>query len=480
MPGRLEFGFDFSTSAVPRERPGDEAPFRILVAGPFSGRGRDGDDATPSPSRIDIDNFDVVLHRFAPTVAAGTDGGHELDFECLDDFHPDELYARSPLFAALRKTRRDLADRQTFAAAYARLAVDDAAESPPVAGETATSASAFEALLGGKPDSPTGRAQTGIDRLIRSAVEPFIEPGADPRQDDAIAALDQAIAAEMRALLRDPQFRALESAWRAVSWLVSAVDDETVQVFLLDADAAMLAQAAPSAERPTTPLFAALEAKAPWGAICGLFEPGADAVADGTLAGAAALAGRLGAPLLGGVSPTLLGAADWETFARDPATLDDAAVSAWREFRASPAAPLVGLAGPRMLLRLPYGASTDPIDAFAFEECIAPDETDALLWGSAGIAVARLLAEAFADEGWSMSGAGHQRLDDLPAYSYRLDGEMHLVPAVGVYLVERAAEALLALGVMPLVAARNAAVVQLLRVQSVASPAAALHGTWTG
>src|SRR5690606_35077962 len=98
----------------------------------------------------------------------------------------------------------------------------------------------------------------------------------------------------------------------------------------------------------------ALPGGARWSAIAGLYEFGnreADAV---RLAQLGAIARQLGAPFIGGASPAFAGR---ETWAQLPDAHEwDAATSAtWSAVRAAPEAGWVALAGPRFLLRGPYG-----------------------------------------------------------------------------------------------------------------------------
>ena len=101
MPGRLEFDLGFGRTGGPRE---DSEPMRLLVLGDFSGKAAADRQplATRPTQRVDIDNLDDVMRRLRPrlTVPAG-----EIEFEQIDDFHPDRLYARLDLFQGLRQTR---------------------------------------------------------------------------------------------------------------------------------------------------------------------------------------------------------------------------------------------------------------------------------------------------------------------------------------------------------------------------------------
>ena len=67
---------------------------------------------------------------------------------------------------------------------------------------------------------------------------------------------------------------------------------------------------------------------------------------------------------------------------------------------------LLALALPRVLLRLPYGSTGVSVEAFAFEEDIAPNNRDHYLWGNAAYAFGARLTAAFADSGWCAAISG--------------------------------------------------------------------------
>ena len=108
-----------------------ETSFRIVILGDFSGRANRGlcerGDALASrrPLLIDRDNFDSALAKIAPRldVASGGDDGFRISlrFADLDDFHPDQLFEKVPIFQKLRETRQKLDNPATFAKAASEL-----------------------------------------------------------------------------------------------------------------------------------------------------------------------------------------------------------------------------------------------------------------------------------------------------------------------------------------------------------------------
>ncbi len=101
-----------------RVRADAQGPMRILVLGDFSARAHRGARAHPDlahrkPAWIDVDNFDRVMARMAPHLELAQDGGSgvALELSALDDFHPDLLYRRVPLFHELREIRQAAGSR---------------------------------------------------------------------------------------------------------------------------------------------------------------------------------------------------------------------------------------------------------------------------------------------------------------------------------------------------------------------------------
>jgi len=77
-----------------------------------------------------------------------------------------------------------------------------------------------------------------------------------------------------------------------------------------------------------------------------------------------------------------------------------------------------------------------------------------------------------------MHAGANNDIGGLPAYSYKEDGEFKMTPCAELLLPERSAEAILELGIMPIVSFRNRDMARLLRFQSIAEPLAELAGPW--
>ncbi len=429
----------------------EDEPFRILVAGNFSG----GAGRNRRPVEIDRDNFDQVMALLAPELRLPF-GGNEISirFAELDDFHPDRLLARVPVFQKLRELRERIADPATFPAAAAELSPPPAA--PKAAAVNLSGAELLRMMTGEESEAPArDPGAGGWDRMIGDIVKKYATPGPDPRQAQWIARLDDAITGEMRVLLHHPQFQALEAAWRGVYFLVRRLDTGIeLKLYLMDLPQEEVAGTG------LADLARSLDSES-MAAVAGLYDFGKDD--ETVLERVAALAQSTNVPLLAGLAPDVVGME--EVFA----ALRESLKARW-----------VGLAMPRFLLRLPYGEETDEAETFQFEEMPSPPEHERYLWANPALACAYLLGAAFSRYGWEMHPGTISEIEGLPAHVYQLNGESQLKPCAEILLSESTAELLLDRGFMPLASVKGTDRVRLVRFQSIAKPAAALAGKWRG
>lgn len=279
----------------------------------------------------------------------------------------------------------------------------------------------------------------------------------------------------MRAILHDPGFQALEAAWRSLDFLVRGIDDDDrIQVYVLDIPkqklAAELAQASGFrdtavyqiiVEQPASSAGAGL-----WSLIAGNYSFDRSSAEDVDLLTTLGLLARSArAPFLAEVLPYPGG--------------ERAALESWLALRQSAYASWVGLAIPRLLLRLPYGKDTRVVEAFDFEEMPGmPRHTD-YLWGNPAFACASLIARSFAEVGGSFRPGMHLELERLPLHVYKVGAETRVQPCAELLLSERDQEELLRQGLIPLTWVKGRDSARLIRFQSIADPPAALSGRWS-
>lgn len=479
--GRLQFDFSFSNPRRPAPRPDDDAPFRVLVLSDLSGRGA----AAPAvalaqrkPLRVDIDTLDAVFTKLAPRLAIDFGGSPlTIEFRSLDDFHPDSLFTRLAPFVSLRNLRAELADARQFPRVAAQLGALSAAPAPAAAPEAADAGGDdIERLLGRKPQSTpsVAPAATQVEGWVKGIVAPFVQQNVEHEQKQWLAAMDSTIAEQMRQLLHHSQFQALEAAWRSVERLVRELGaEENLQLFLADVsrDEAIADLESTGGDLARSALNLHLSGPATeaaqghrWSVLVADYSFGPSEEDLRLLDALGSLAARAGAPLLAAAHFDLV--------------TEEKAQAAWHAMRRGASAGWIGLIAPRVLLRLPYGAATDRIESFAFEEMHPARVHTHYLWGNAAFSLAALAGQAFREEGWEMTLASQLDVADLPSHIYREDGEPHQQPCAEILMSEATAEALLDAGVMPLISWRNRDAARLLRWQSIADPVKPLGGAW--
>jgi type VI secretion system protein ImpC len=534
--GNIEFDVSFGKSARGRKAEPD-TPFRILVLGDFSGRANRGivqtGDALAQrrPAMVDVDNFEELMARLSVRVEIPLPGAETgrlcLKFEELDDFHPDSIFREVELFQALRQTRKRLGDPSTFASAAAEVMSwrhEQAGERFPGAEAPMTkSAGAAEEsddqtlgrLLGrpptakraSSPSTPSTSSTLGrpasaerepmpaqgapdINVILRSAVAPYIVPAADPRKEALIASVDEAITAQMSAILHHPDFQQLEAAWRGMHFLISSLEtDDQLKIYLLDTSKAELAADLGSAESmERSGIYRLLVGQSigtpggePWAVLVGLYRFHKTADDARLLSRLARIARSAGAPFIAEASPNVVGCEsfastpepeDWQ-FRHDP---QDAA--AWDALRQIQEMSYVGLALPRFLLRLPYGRNTDSIDSFDFEEMPKERPHERYLWGNPSLLCACLLGQSFSQFGWDFRPGVLQEMAGLPVHSFETDGEPDMKPCAEAWLSDRAADRIAKEGLTPILSIKGRDAVQVFRFQSLRHPPVALSGSW--
>ena len=511
MPSKITFGGVELTDDLRREpmRTGraESRSVRIGLIGDFRGRrGRGPVEsgralAARRTHSVDRDDLDAVLSRMGAglelrlidPLSGALDTTVSLAFRELDDFHPDRILARAPVFAAYRAIRDRLSDPATFAEAAAeigRLAPipEPPAPIPPPA--VVSPADLLDAIIRQSPSSSsTARPASGPSVALESLIDRITAPHAvrtDPRQPELIAGVDGAMAGLLRAILHHPDFQDLESRWRAVKLLTRRLEIGPVPGLTLElvdlTRAELEADLLSSTPIEGTATFKLLvepgvgtERGRPWTFLVGDFTFGPSARDAALLWRLGQVARLAGAPFLSAASPHLVGR---ESLAACPdpdewgsPTIDEG----WSGLRRGQEAAYLGLVLPRFLLRNPYGPASSPIEAFDFDELAGSPEHEAYLWGNPAFAVAALLGRSFDESGSFDPRRFDPELGDLPLPMERTaDGETVARPCAEVVLGPRAVDRLLEAGLMPLQSACDRAAVRLARLVSIADPPAPL------
>ncbi len=278
-------------------------------------------------------------------------------------------------------------------------------------------------------DSVMAKLQVTLNGALFRALEDFHPDrlfcnldsfrGVDPAQTAALGE-------RMCGLLHDPRFQAVEAAWRGLDFVVRSAsgDDPGVRIHI-----AHLPKADAARDLLDGRIQTLLGARK-WRAAIGLYAFGPDAADIEFLGRVARLAAHAGAPFI----------------AEGSLDMGDL----WEQLRAIPEASYLGIALPRFLLRLPYGARTNAIESFPFEEMPAAPVHAHFLWGNPALAFLTLL-----------TAGGALNLEGLPLHTYEYEGELQMTPCSEIWMTETQVLSMIDLGMMPLVSFRDSDRVRL-------------------
>ncbi len=493
---------EFAYGRIGAERPEparlNRRRFRLAILGDFSGRAARGQMETGDalaarkPILLDPDTAEDVIEGFATDLVLpiGKDGaGVAVKLGGLDDLHPDELYENVELFGELNGLRGQLASGATAENAARNLRAWGEKHGQYVAPAKLTSSgnavpadcklSDFQKLIG---DTGATLAQVSpLDDLMARIVGPHIRAIPDADAMAMKGAVDQALSAAMRLILHHPEFQMVESQWRSVDLIARSIEtDDTLDVMLYDVSAAEIAADLAASQDLEQSGFARLLTEEPldeengrggYSALIGLYTFEETPPHAELLGRIARVAAHVDAPFFAAITPAFL-----DTPKEDRHKL---VREAWETLRAMPEAGHLGLVSPRFLLRRPYGAKSEPIYEFEFEEFTMAEGLKGMLWANPVVLVAILLAKSFRENGASMSLGSIMSLGDIP-FHYVNDryGDQVALPCTERNLTLDKIEMAVTRGIMSVAAIKGRDEIRLTSFGSVAG--GEILGPWTG
>ena len=353
----------------------------------------------------------------------------------------------------------------------------------------------FANLLQKQFKPKTDGARVEVERAVRTLAEAALRETAVVSDDVVgtikaiIAEIDKQLTDQVNVILHNERFQQVESAWRGLHYLVNNTEtDEMLKIRVLNISKKELGKTLKKykgASWDQSPLFKKLYEQEygqlggePYGALVGDYyfdhTPG-DVELLGQMSQIAAAAH---APFIAGGSPSLMGMDSWQELAnpRDLQKIFAAPdYAAWRSLRESDDAKYVGLAMPRFLARLPYGAKSNPVEEFEFEEETGVGDHSRYAWANAGYAMAVNINRSFKNYGWCSSIRGVESggaVEGLPVHTFPSDdGGVDMKCPTEIAISDRREAELAACGFMPLIHRKNTDTAAFIGAQSLQKPA---------
>src|SRR5262245_59119935 len=238
----------------------------------------------------------------------------------------------------------------------------------------------FDALLKKEFKPKTDEAKEAVERAVRTLAEQALSEtkliGTDVIKsiEAIIAQLDKKLTEQINLILHHEDFQKLEGAWRGLHHLVNNTEtDEMLKIRFMNISKLDLGKTLKRFKGTAwdqSPLFKKVyEAEygqfggEPFGCLVGDYyfdqtPPDVELLGEMSKVAAAAHA-----PFIAGASPTVMQMATWQELAnpRDLTKIfTTPEYAGWRSLRESEDSRYIGLAMPRYLSRLPYGAKRTP------------------------------------------------------------------------------------------------------------------------
>ena len=371
-----------------------ELPFRILVMGDFTRNDKSEYLEEADPEEVYRNSLDSLFKAFSPSLNLRvkdflTDEDSELllnySFASIDDFSPANLINKTQAFSEIMdfiKVLDNLAENQQLDLSFIE------------------------------------SEKRELIRNILQAENINIEELQSKKSHISwlISNLQRRISNQLDAIIHDPGFMAMESAWRSLAYMVAQVDfSENCSVSVLNVNKqALIDDFEDSPEIHRSNLYQIVYSSEygqlggkPYGAIIGnyYFTPKLpDIRLLQKIAGVCAMAH---APFISAAAAEFFHIDEYSKFSklRDLKSIfEQPSYEKWKTFRESPDARYIGLTLPSFLLRQPY---EEEIGNIEYKERVKSSDND-LLWGNAAFAFATRLADSFAKYRWCLNITGKE------------------------------------------------------------------------
>src|SRR5688572_9494779 len=352
----------------------------------------------------------------------------------------------------------------------------------------------FDSLLKKEFKPKTDEAKEAVERAVRTLAEQALAQttliGSDVVKsiEAIIAQLDVKLSEQINLILHHDDMQKLEGAWRGLHYLVNNTEtDEMLKIRFMNISKQDLGKTLKRFKGTAwdqSPLFKKVyEAEygqfggEPFGCLVGDYYFDQTAPDTELLAEMAQVAAAAHCPFIAGASPTVMQMDSWQELAnpRDLTKIFTTPENAsWRSLRESEDSRYMGLAMPRYLSRLPYGAKTSPVEEFDFEEETGAADHSKYTWANAAYAMAVNINRSFKLYGWCSRIRGVESggaVEGLPVHTFPTDdGGVDMKCPTEIAISDRREAELAKNGFMPLLHRKNSDFAAFIGAQSLQKP----------
>jgi type VI secretion system protein ImpC len=281
-----------------------------------------------------------------------------------------------------------------------------------------------------------------------------------------ITEIDELLTLQINEVLHHPDFQKLEGSWRGLYYFVMNTETSTrLKIRLMNASLADLRTDLTKAiEFDQSVLFKKIYEEEygtfggnPYSCLIGDFFFTNHPQDIGFLELLSGVASAAHTPFIASASPSFFNIDKFEELPRprDLAKIfESPEFIKWNSFRATEDSRYVTLLLPRILMRLPYGPDTVPVEAFNFTEDVGVGITEKFCWGNPAYALGQRITNAFALHSWTAAIRGVEnggKVEGLPTYIFKtLEGDKVVKCPTEVAITDRREKELSDLGFITL------------------------------
>jgi len=320
-----------------------------------------------------------------------------------------------------------------------------------------------------RDESQMPYARDLIGELVTQILEDEITVSADTAAmiNERIAQIDQLLSDQLNEVMHEASFQKLEGSWRGLNYLVMNTETGVnLKLRLLNiTQKELLNDLEKAVEFDQSQLFKKLYEEEygtfgghPYTMLVGDYEFGRHPQDMALLEKISNVAAAAHAPFIAAASPKLF---DMDSFTelgipRDLAKVfESLELIKWRSFRDSEDSRYVALVLPHILMRLPYGAETVPVEGLNFEEDVDGKDHAKYLWGNPAFALTQRITNAFAMYRWCAAIRGVEgggTVEGLPTHTFNTDeGDIALKCPTEIAITDRREKELNDMGFISLV-----------------------------
>jgi type VI secretion system protein ImpC len=353
----------------------------------------------------------------------------------------------------------------------------------------------FSQLLNKEFKPKTDKAEEAVSSAVRTLAEQalintsLISDDVLKSISSIIAEIDKKLTEQVNLVIHNEQFQKLEGAWRGLHHLVSHTEtDEMLKIRVLNISKNELGKTLKKYKGTAwdqSPIFKKTYEEEygqfggePFGCLVGDFYFDHSPPDVELLTGMAQVSAACHCPFITGASPALMQMESWRELAnpRDLTKIFSTPEYApWKSLRESDDSRYIGLAMPRVLSRLPYGAKSNPVDEFNFEEDTGAADHSKYSWANAAYSMATNINQSFKAYGWCSQIRGIESggaVEGLPCHTFPTDdGGVDMKCPTEIAISDRREAELSANGFMPLIHKKNSDFAAFIGAQSLHKPA---------